>query len=284
MSNLSFFGTGVAIEDMKPDGKELKVSLIDQLEVEGKLGSEVTNSTIVTDNSSTKRVLVGTEVDYVIALWEGEDNKITAPTIRKGEQVSVIRYKNQDVYYWSKSRGFETDLRGREVIVDGVSTIDRDKDENLGKSITEEDMYYMRKDSINGLIEIKTNMKNGEKAAYHMMFDGMNGKFFLIDDKKNTIDLDSVKEHLIVKTNKEITLEAPKVNIKCDEFNVDTKKTNFNSKTTVLKGSKFTDDTSSTTVTGTLTIKGTTTFKAAISGVGGKFKSIVKFMATGKAW
>lgn len=281
---LSFLGTGVVIEDMKPDAKVIKVTLIDGVEQDGILGNEKSVSTVITDNSSKRKVSIGKEVDFIEAVWEGEDNKINAPTITKGEQVTVTRYRNQDVYYWSKSRGFETDLRGREVVIEGCSTIDRSLESNLGKSVTKEDMYYIIKDTINGKIEIGTNDKNGEKAAYILLLDGKNGAASLTDNKGNSIVIDSVKGEISGVATKAINLKAPKINLECDELNIDTKKTNFNSTTTILKGSKFTGDVSKTLFTGAVTIKGVTTLKAAIKGAGGVFKSAVSFLATKKTW
>jgi len=290
MSNLSFSGTGTAVEDLKPDAKILKVYLLDIQDEDGELGNKEDVTTIVNDGKSIRKTLVGTKVDYIEALWEGDDNTITAPTIHKGEQVSVIQYRNQEQYYWSKSRGFETDVRGREVKVFGVSTVDREIEGNIGKSATKDNMYYARMDSKNGIVELITNKDNGEKAAYNITINTMEGTFEIKDDLDNSIKLDSVKGILHTKTTKEVNIDTETVNIKCKNYNVTADVGKFNIKKTTFKGDKFTNNVPNNLLDGNLvvnkttTLKGATTLKAAISGVGGVFKSAVSFLATKKTW
>ena len=278
MSGLNFESTGTAIEDLAPDGKMLKVYLVDTSEVTGKLGNKVPNVTVISGGGSKSRPVASTVVDYVNALWEGSDNGVNAPTIYKGEQVSVFKYANQDVYYWSKSRGFEPDVRGREARVKGVSTLDRTKEENLGKSADIDNMYYTRMDSINGITELITNKKNGEKAAYKVRLLGFDGIASLEDDLGNRVELRSEEGIFKVKANTKIELDAPTIHLKCKDYIVDTGTTRINSKTTVIKGNTFTGDISNSTFTGAMTIKGFTT------GAGGVFKSAVTFKATGNVW
>lgn len=284
MSSFSFEGTGVVIEDLPPTGKIAKIYLLDIQEHTGTIGNETPVSVIVSDSVTKAKPLVGTEVDYIEALWEGSDNKITAPTLRKGEQVSVYKYMNQDKFYWSKSRGFETDVRGREVIVNGVSTIDREVDGNIGKSATKENMYYTRMDSINGVVELKTNKDNGEKAAYHVLFNTMTGNFNLKDDLGNSIILDSVKGTLSVVSKNKITLDAPTVEIKCKDFNIDTTNTKFNSKNTVFTGNKFTNKVPTNILDGNLKVTKATVLEGTGIFTGGIFKSAVTFLSSGKTW
>jgi len=296
MSALEYAGTGVAIEDIKPDAKILKIYLLDVLDTEGVLGNETSASIVVSDGQSKKKVLVSKEVDYIEALWEGADNTITAPTIHKGEQVEVIRYANQDQFFWRKSRGFESDIRGREVKVFGVSTVDRSNPANLGKSATKENMYYIRMDSINGIIELITNDDNGEAATYHLKIDLMKGEFSLVDNKENSIVLKSVEGDIQVNAKSRIGLKAPTIEVDCDDLNIKAKKTDFQSKKTVFTGDTFENKVPVNKITGALTvtkgvdfkatldvmsactINGPTTLNGPISGLGGVFKLPVKFV------
>ncbi|UQT03115.1 putative structural protein [Serratia phage vB_SmaS-Totoro] len=159
------------------------------LEIEGK-------------DSRGNPVHVKTFTDTVIeAEWRGTDSSwTTAPDVQRGEVVEIIRYADQNKYYW-RERGDQINLRRGEtkrLMVSG----------NLNANGEEPnpDTHYMMEISGHGKgITLSTSQANGEVAKYHLNINGGNGLISLADDQGQEFYLNT-KEKRVRMCNSDGTL------------------------------------------------------------------------------
>ncbi|QDB71178.1 virion-associated protein [Serratia phage Moabite] len=159
------------------------------LEIEGK-------------DSRGNPVHVKTFTDTVIeAEWRGTDSSwTTAPDVQRGEVVELIRYADQNKYYW-RERGDQINLRRGEtkrLMVSG----------NLSANgeAPNPDTHYMLEISGHGKgITISTSQANGEVAKYHVNISGGNGLISIGDDQGQELYLNT-REKRVRMVNSDGTL------------------------------------------------------------------------------
>lgn len=255
MYGIEVYGIGIVTEDKEDNSHYVLAFPIERLPgFSGNLTDEEILK--ISGGLSSGDVFSATVTKSVTvrARWLREDNKITAPDVRKGESIELLKVGESDKFFW-RSMG-ESTLRKKESVVNAYSNTDQDVDEE----VTTENSYYTRIDTKNKAVELVTNMNDGEPVKFHILIDTETGVFSYTDSKGNIFKIDAVNGDVLLKSNTSINLEAPTVNIKATNVNVD-------AKTTTIKGGAL-------DVASRATFKSTSNFKSKVTMNGNASTSI----------
>ena len=275
LSKLHFYSIGYAAENKKLTSHELEVY---PAEVMGYLQGDVNSERA--DDSHDGVDAFGQEYSVPVnvsnsikAYWYNfGSNRMTAPDIRRGEQVVLMRFADVDKYYWLSTNQSEN-LRRLETVIFRFSNVSsNDEDVELNASNT----YYVEISTHNKTITLVTNKNDGEACAYTFQFDTKEGSVTLQDDIGNFLELMSLdrkwtiqnadqsrvvldKDKILIESTSEIRHKTKKFIVDCDTVVV-TAKTSITETSPLFQG-----NIGASTYTGTLTVKGLGTFSGGVS-------------------
>lgn len=205
----------------------------------------------------------------------GDPNRITAPDIRRGEEVLIYRYADTSYYFWTNA--FNNIIRKLETAVWWYSgTPEEGKSSETER--TADNGYFVEISSHEKHIILSTSNKNGEVVRYYMQFNMAEGNFILKDDLGQEVVIDSVEGIMEVTTEKEIIHNTKKYTINCEEYILNCKTSVVNAENSATTNTKdFTVNASGGTMfktpktqfTGTVTADGLLTYKSGMKGSGG---------------
>lgn len=170
--------------------------------MEGDVQSQLQSVTTKGVDASGKAIEVKSRTDTAIeAIWEPTDSSwATAPDVQRGEQVELIRYSNQNIYYW-RERGNGANKRRLETKRLMVSASKTAGEPNI-------DTHYMIEISGHtGAINISTCKANGELAAYAFTLNGKGGMASLSDGDGREFVIDSVNDAISMRNASETLVE-----------------------------------------------------------------------------
>lgn len=162
----------------------------------------------------------------------GCTNRITAPDVRRGEEVLLFQFADSDAYFWmeSDSKG----LRRLETITWLVSN-ERKEDVKLDHT----NSYFLHISTHEKLIHLETTKSDGEPFAYQLQLNTKDGQLVFKDDVGNHIFFDSKERHIQIKNQDGSVIEMDKrvINLESqDEINLKTRRfTNTASESIVVK-------------------------------------------------
>lgn len=142
----------------------------------------------------------------------GTSNRITAPDVRRGEQVQIYRFGTVDKFYWSTLTE-DLSLRKLETVVYAFSATKKEDVE-----MTEDNTYFFEISSHTQTIRLHTSQDNGEVVGFDIQLDMSEGTFLLQDTKDNVFSLESLEKRFLMTNsagtkveidNQDITLKAP---------------------------------------------------------------------------
>lgn len=181
------------------------------------------------------------------ALWLPDDSfRLTAPDVRRGEQVRLYRYADSQTIYWKEMGTGKRKRRGETVILGASGRIDM-----ADSGLDEEDElienhYRVEFSGHRRIINLTTSKANGEKSLYSLLLDGGNGLITLGDaegnefvlnteakqwglrnsegtyvvlDKKNL--LMGAEENILIEAGENLAMEAKNVFITCKHLSIE---------------------------------------------------------------
>ena len=216
-------GMGIANKDNLENAFKLDFYLLESMsDINKVIDSDGTPKNVFDSNGNLLGFIARNQT--ITAHWvRGDGNRITPPTIYRGETVEILQYGDADVYYW-RAFQLEPGIRGKEVAVYAWSNLDRKKD--FAKIPKRKEMYYFKVDTINKKIALVTAKNDGERTNWLIGLDTKLGKFIITDNAGTIIELYEDNVHIKTKT---ITYD-------CDTFNLNAKTFNNNAKTTNFRG------------------------------------------------
>ena len=180
------------------ENKELNTSLIQvhPTEILNLLDGELTEAVVNDITSGVNEDGTPYEVTVTLGVtleaeWFGETNRITAPDVRRGEQVWIWQAKHSDKYYWT-TIGRDDSLRRLETVIYRWSAFPDIPDEEIDA----DNSYYCEISTHNNLVTFRTSQRNGEYTRYTFQFNTGDGIVTLSDDLGNIITLDSAETHI----------------------------------------------------------------------------------------
>ena len=266
------FSLGIVLETKKAKDWIIKVYPIEhiplrdaELNVEGKKTID-----IETLNGETISVEVKEEnAIYAVWLSPGDSHQITPPDVVAGETVSVFRYGDNDLYYWSPTR-FETTLRQLEHVA-WIFSNTPDFKQKLDDSNT----YNLTVSTRDKHITLKTPDNDGEFTTYEISLNTKDGTLTIVDGKENMVKLDSQADRLTVKTNVDVYIDTPDTYVTGNVWidgTLDVKKdTSLHSNLTVDKDTSISGSLSvgsSASVGGSLSVGGSGKFGGSVKAAG----------------
>lgn len=204
-----------------------------------------------------------TESTITATFLNRDTNRITAPQVQKGERVLVYQFDNDKTYYWEPAN-LDNHKRVQEAVVHAYAA----KKPTDGKDLvptTPENSYTTTVDGINGMIEQRMTEANGEISPWLTQYDAKNGNMVITDQKGNIIQINTKEttieivnadrshiqlkrdviniyseNQLNIEVGKEINIQVPTLNIKCEKYNHTADTVTWSAKTVEMSGNEFT--------------------------------------------
>jgi len=172
--------------------------------VENSLDIEVTpiskTSSISGKLSSWVRVLKGGSTDMKMdaklsAFWNpiNQDNRVTCPSVHKGEIVNLYRYVGTDLYYWTTTV-HNYKIRRLDHVEYDYSAIPMDSTEEP----TDKNRWKLMISPLHKLAMFTTTRANREVTAYKVGIDANTGILHVETDRGTGFRLDSVGNRLTI--------------------------------------------------------------------------------------
>lgn len=181
----------------------------------------------------------------------GQTNRITAPDVRRGEYVLLLKFADAEIIHWIELKAAHI-LRRLETVT-WIFSNEREED----KPLTENNVYTITVSTHDKHISITTTKSDGEPFAYTLQLNTKDGHFVLQDDVGNYIFLDSQNRRIRMENRDKSFVDIDKRAIKMEAIDL-----------VSIKTKKFLVDASDTidfktraysAVTSTYKIKGETT-------------------------
>lgn len=182
-------GIGVSATNIEILSKVIQVTPTEWLPMhDGEMVSNPTKmahkATDIDGNESQGAILLDQTIE---ATWlPGGSNRVTAPTIRRGEHVSIWASDTDDKFYW-KELGIDDHLRKLETIIIGISNT---TDEGVTE-LNKENMYWIEFSTHSKRIAFSSSKTNGEAYQHELFIDTDNSEFTYTDDIGNLINVQS---------------------------------------------------------------------------------------------
>lgn len=250
-SGFHLYSIGVVSEDMDEDSHIIEAFPVEQQShIDGDIAYNKKSNILSKDIHNKANNVVLNRKSTVEAIWlpSEDSNRVTAPTIRKGEQVKIYRYGNTNTFYWTTLFN-EFDLRRNEKVKKYYSNTSVPKED-----LNDNNTYWEEVDTINKHWKLHTSDNDGELCTWDISLDTKEGILETIDGRGNFIKHSAKDDTLTTSFKKEINVLAPTINMKADTMNIiagtlnedvgtkNTKATNYNAAINKMgiKGSNLT--------------------------------------------
>ena len=230
--NKVFYGLCYVVADKPEDSYDIDVMLVSLIpDTKGALTGNNSSNLNMVDSKGQHTAIAANSSNNITATWlpDGEQNRISAPDVCKGDIVEVYSINGTDEYYW-KVYAHNVALRKREKVLYWFSN-------KAGTGGSETDAYFLLVDTRNKNIHLHTANNDGEACSYDVMLDTRAGVLMIKDSLNNSLELDSVGGVLDTKINNKIVSTTLEHEINCktmvinasESFTLNTKKHNINS-------------------------------------------------------
>lgn len=191
------YGKGIAAENLDFTSHSLEIALTELYATShGEMTSKYEEAEITGEDSAGTAYAGKVKTTRTItAKWlSNNGNRITAPSIRRGESVVVWATADHDEFRWTET-GDESHHRNSEVVVFGF----RASKDYAKKPSLKEDMYVLEVNTERGFVSFNTSAARGEHTTTALYFDLLSGIFSYTDGKSNRILVDAVNSLLTLR-------------------------------------------------------------------------------------
>ena len=215
-SGLKPFAIGIVAEDIEENSTIIKVYpqeiLTNTVDID--ISTIKTTTTNSTSSSGNEESIVVDKSSVIIAKWlpKGNDNRITAPMVCKGETVQLYNFAGTDEYYWTTLDN-EMDLRKNEKATYFFSN--KKIIDTSGNLINKG--YHFTVDCINKFIRLFTSNNDEEFTTYDLKINTKEGVLTITDGKSNFIKLFSQEDKLVITTNKRVEVNTVECEVNATE-------------------------------------------------------------------
>jgi len=192
-SKFHLYAVGVAAENLKVDTSELEICPIEKL---GFLDGEITSDLEAFEDSGVDAegnaysVKVESSNSLKAKWFPFETNRRTPPNIRRGMRVLIWKYADGDIYFWSDT-GLDQKLLRKETVVYVWSNTDKDVED-----LNPDNSWFFRISTHDKTATFATNRSDGETHSVMFQVNIKDGSTFLMDDRKNFFEMDSLENRL----------------------------------------------------------------------------------------
>lgn len=191
----------------------------------------------------------------------GESNRITAPDVRRGEEVMVWQFADdmKKLYWTSAERGI--DLRRLETVIFAISGSPTENEKP-----TSENTYFMEWSSHKKAVTFHTSRANGEPFSWDFQFNAGDGNAVLKSSNGEVISIDSTENQieLLNADGSYVDIKRKKIAVYAED------EISFNSKKIIINGKEQiqTETKEMTTKNDTWSIESETTHKGNLTEIG----------------
>jgi len=152
----------------------------------------------------------------VKAEWIGGGNRVTSPSVRKGERVKLFQAGNTERYRWDET-GLDNHLRRTEAVTYAFKASKTPVSENEIPDAGNN--YTVSIDGEEGHITIKTSKANGEKSGFTIQINGKDGFLTFTDERGNMAQINGPNDTLYLKNKNGsfIKIKGDECHIECKE-------------------------------------------------------------------
>lgn len=171
---------------------------------------EVIESTGVDMNGNAFSTRIETS-NVILAEWLPlTSNRVSPPTIRRGERVLIWQYANHDKYYWTTC-GLDENLRRLETAIWRYSNTRDEGDIN----ITPDNSYWFEVSTHRKNITLMTSTSDGEQHKYTAQIDTNGSRLIVTDEIDNCVEIDSNAKKVSLRNagGASVTLTGPDIAI-----------------------------------------------------------------------
>lgn len=186
---------GYAAADKALDSRELLVYPAEFLPfLSGELSAKEIDNDVVTNGRNTYQSTVKTTTILKCLYRDETSNRAFPPDIRKGEEVIIYNYGDDNTWYWKSSARNDNARRTETYRISVSGTLD-----NTAES-SDDNTYFLELDTRRShRIRLSTSNANGETFRYQLNLDADAGSVFLGDDAGNQIYINSAQPRLCMK-------------------------------------------------------------------------------------
>lgn len=226
-SNGSFFkhySQGIVAANKPLGSDEIEVTPMEDTPA---LSGEVTDNSQTYDakgastNGSTFSASIETTASIKAKWYSGSDtNRITAPDVRRGEEVEILRYADTDQYFWRTSQQNKS-LRRLETVIHSWSNNSKENVDNDFDST-----YSMEISTHRKVMRLHTAKNDDEFCAFDIQIDTKNGTVVIQDDVDDYIFLDAKNRQIKFKNADDSFIDINKKTIEInapDSVTINTK-------------------------------------------------------------
>ena len=215
-SSFKPYAIGIVAEDIEENSNTIKVYPQELLTntVDADISTIKTTTTNSRSSSGKEESIVVDKSSIILAKWlpKGNDNRITAPMVCKGETVQLYNFAGTDEYYWTTLDN-EMDLRKNEKATYYFSN--KREIDSSGNLIYKG--YHFTVDCINKFIRLFTSNNDEEFTTYDLKINTKEGVISIIDGKNNFIKLFSQEDKLVITTNKKVEVNTVECEVNATE-------------------------------------------------------------------
>lgn len=215
ISGLHSHSFGYVVDDIKDGTHYIYVYPIEEIpNIDGDMitpePSKVDNKT---NDDGDESIIINRDIK-LRAKWLpfGNYNRLTAPSVCRGEMVLLFKYGNSENLFWIPLYT-ELNLRKKERVIYVYSNKRKIEDEfNI------DNYYYISIDTVDKIIRLHTSKNDGEVTTYDIEINGKDGTLIITDGKDNEIVLNSVDDKLHLTTNKEVVINTKNYTLNTEEM------------------------------------------------------------------
>lgn len=194
LSQLKYYSVGIVAVNKPLQSKVIEVTPIEALPMSsGELtdNTETINTKGQTATGEAYQVALDT-TSTIQATWLplGGSNRLTAPDVRRGENVMLYRFSDTDQFWWTTLRD-DMHLRKLETVIWGFSGT---RDENAQPSA--DNMYWLEISTHTKAVTFHTSDADGEPFKYDIQINTKEGFILIQDDDGNFFSLDSTNRQI----------------------------------------------------------------------------------------
>lgn len=194
-SELKIYSIGIVAKNKEILSRVIEVVPVeDSPMLDGDINSEIITEKVSSENSDQAKSEIKTTTALSIkAIWlpMGSSNRFSAPDVRRGEQVVIYRFSDEDVFYWTTLHD-DIKLRKLETVIYAFSGT---KDEKV-KTVDPEHYYFLEVSTHKGLVHFSSSKKNGEYCSYDFQINTKDGFYQFKDDLGNVFMFDSKEKQI----------------------------------------------------------------------------------------
>jgi hypothetical protein len=210
-SELKFYSYGIVAENKKLDSKVVEITPVEDLTMlDGEVKSGLVTSTVTsTDDQGGQTQIQSTTANSVPATWIplGNDNRFTAPDVRRGAAVILYRFSDRQEFFWTTLMD-DLKLRKLETVIYAWSATQKE-----GAEVNGDSYYFLEVSTHRGVVRFHTSQANGEFCAYDIEINAKDGVIQFVDNVGNFIMLDSREHQISAKNADDCYIDLNKKNL-----------------------------------------------------------------------